>query len=64
MYFACSWAFCLDPIDDTTTRLIERFRLDWNRHRLNTLFYRCFLEPGSFSMERKMLPGLKERAER
>jgi hypothetical protein len=30
---------------------------------MNTFFYRVFLEPGAFLMERKMLLGIKERAE-
>jgi hypothetical protein len=30
---------------------------------MNTFFYRVILEPGSFIAERKMLLGIKERAE-
>jgi hypothetical protein len=30
---------------------------------MNTFFYRVFLEPGAFLMERKMLLVIKERAE-
>ena len=47
---------------DGTTRLISR-----NRFRLPTLVARLGMlpmEPGSLVMERKMLLGIKERAER
>jgi hypothetical protein len=47
---------------DGTTRLISR-----NRFRLPTLAARIGMlpmEPGSLLMERKMLLGIKERAER
>ena len=62
-YFSVAWIFYLDPIDDRTTRLIERFRLDWNPSLVNSIAYRAFLEPASFVMERKMLLGIKQRAE-
>jgi hypothetical protein len=58
-----TWTFALYPQDDGTTRLISR-----NRLRVNGLPARAgmvaFMEPGSLVMERKMLLGLKERAER
>lgn len=62
-YMNTSWAFCLEEIDAGTTRLIERFRADYNPSLQNTLFYRALLEPGSFVMERGMLLGIKRRAE-
>jgi hypothetical protein len=55
------WTFVLDE-HDGTTRLISR-----NRFRLPTLAARIGMlpmEPGSLLMERKMLGGIKERAER
>jgi hypothetical protein len=63
-YMAASWLFYLDPVGLSATRLIERFRLDWNPSPLNTLYMRGLLEPGSFIMERGMLLGIKERVER
>jgi len=45
------------------TRLIFRQRLGWNPGFANTLMYRVFLEPISFVMARKMLQGIKRRAE-
>ena len=55
------WTFTLHE-HDGTTRLISR-----NRFRLRTLAARVGMlpmEPGSLVMERKMLRGIKERAER
>lgn len=62
-FMAVSWGFYLFDAPDGATRLVERFRADWNEAPHNSLFYRVFLEPGSFVMERKMLLGIKERAE-
>ena len=63
-YMATTWVFYLEPVDAHSTRLIERFRLDWNPKFSITLANRCLLEPASFIMERKMLLGIKQRAER
>jgi hypothetical protein len=55
------WTFVLEE-QDGTTRLISR-----NRFRLPTLTARIGMlpmEPGSLLMERKMLHGIKRRAER
>jgi hypothetical protein len=55
------WTFVLEE-HDGTTRLISR-----NRFRLPTLAARVGMlpmEPGSLVMERKMLRGIRERAER
>lgn len=62
-YMATVWGFHLTPQEDGSTRLVERIHIDWNESPLNTVFYRVFLEPGSFIMEQKMLRGIKERAE-
>lgn len=63
-HYETSWAFFLQPIASDSTRLIERFRMDWGPETFgNTLYFHGFLEPGSFIMERKMLLGIKERVE-
>lgn len=62
-YLSVSWGFYLFPRGDGSTRLIERWKTDWNPSFKNDLFYRLFLEPGAFLMERKMLLGIKQRAE-
>ena len=63
-YLAMVWGWYLEPLDDRTTRLIERCHIDYGPGLLNTLIYRLFMEPGAFVMERKMLLGIKARAER
>lgn len=62
-FFSTSWGFFLEDLANEKTRLIERFRLDWSPSLRDTLFYRLVIEPGAFIMERKMLLGIKERAE-
>lgn len=58
-----TWAFILAPIDKKSTRLIIRFRQDYERGVGNFLGWRVFTDPISFWMERKMLQGIKARAE-
>ncbi|MFN0147435.1 MAG: SRPBCC family protein [Dehalococcoidia bacterium] len=57
-----TWAFVLIPRDDGTTRLISRNRIPGSglRFWLGAVFA---MEPGSLVMERKMLLGIKRRAE-
>ena len=62
-YLNTSWTFVLDPQEDGSTRLIERTRLDWSGGLETDLFYRLFLEPGTFFMEQAMLRGIKRRVE-
>ena len=62
-YLATTWGWYLQALDRRTTRLVERFRCEWNPSLANQVMMRLIMEPGSFIMERKMLLGLKERAE-
>jgi len=62
-YLNISWVFFLGELDEGTTRLIVRSRSDYNPSLGNALIYRVFTEPISFVMDRKMLLGIKERAE-
>jgi len=61
------WTFVLRPLDEQTTRLIIRgrgnFNPDFRSKLLNFLFWRVVFEPAHFIMERKMMRGIKERAE-
>ena len=60
-----TWAFVLAPVpgDETRTRLLSRNRVEG--HGLGFwLLMRLFMEPGSLVMERKMLLGIRARAER
>jgi hypothetical protein len=61
---ASSWAFVLHPLDERTTRLIIRWRADWRSSAAAALVNAIVLEPVHFIMERRMLLGIKERAER
>jgi len=61
--FKATWAFVVEPVDATHTRLIERFRV-WSPEP--TLPQRAFLPMlglGVFVMTRKQMLGLKQRAE-
>jgi hypothetical protein len=62
-YYTGINAFVLEQVDERVTRLLFRQRLDWSPALANTLMYRVFLEPVSFVMGRKMLKGIKQRAE-
>jgi hypothetical protein len=58
------WAFLLEP-SGSCTRLISRNRISTpGASRAARLVYRYLMEPGSLVMERKMLLGIKQRAER
>jgi hypothetical protein len=58
------WIFGLFPVDGMT-RLVSRNRIATpNASPIMRLFNLLFMEPGSLIMERKMLLGIKQRAER
>ncbi len=58
------WIFALFG-EDGVTRLVSRNRIAApGASVFSRLFSRLFMEPGSLVMERKMLLGIKERAER
>ena len=58
------WIFALVP-EGSSTRLISRNRIATSAlSPAGRLFYTVFMEPGSLVMERKMLLGIKQRAER
>jgi hypothetical protein len=60
----CSWAFVLREREDGTTRLLARSRSDFSPTFYGYLWNKYGLEPVHFLMERKMLLGIKQRAER
>ena len=55
------WQFGLYPVDDTRTRLISRSRV--RAHAVWARWLTHVIEPAGFLMTRRMLLGLKERAE-
>jgi hypothetical protein len=58
-----TWGFILEPIDENSTRLIIRFRQQYEPSLGNVIGWRVFTDPITFVMERKMLQGIKVRAE-
>jgi hypothetical protein len=60
--FQWTWQFGLYPVDERQTRLVSRNRARIPRTVGSTLFM-CVLEPAAFIMTRRMLLGLKRRAE-
>ncbi len=59
-----SWTFLLRPLDERSSRLVVRFQSDFEPTARGWLMNKYALEPVHFVMERKMLLGIKERAER
>lgn len=57
-----SWVWVLDPIDEHTTRLIARFRQNWESGLRGVAFW-IGDELGSLVMQPKTLSGIKQRAE-
>ena len=56
--------FVLHEVDDRRTRLIVRSRIaSFQPAWLSALMTRLMIEPSQFIMERRMLIGIKERAE-
>jgi hypothetical protein len=58
-----SWEWVLEPIDQHTTRLLQRLRVTrhpWTRRML----YELVAANGDVVMQRKLLRGIKQRAER
>jgi hypothetical protein len=57
------WAFLLEELGGRT-RLLSRNRIALRDPSLGERIGMAVMEPGSLVMERKMLRGIKERAER
>jgi len=57
------WSFHLHPQRNGSTRLITVYRMAYAPTITNFLIWRLFVEPVHFIMERKMLYGIKDRAE-
>lgn len=58
------WTFQLTPVTTESCRLAVRFQADFSPTRLGVVAYQYALLPIHFVMERKMMLGIKERAER
>ncbi len=62
-YFESTWVFLLDRAGDDVTRFMARFRIDYSPGIGNRISLGYFGEPIYTAMQRKMLRGLKRRAE-
>jgi hypothetical protein len=61
---AASWAFILEPIDETSTRFIVRWRADWTPQVVASVLNVVMLEPIHFIMEQAMMRGIRDRAQK
>jgi hypothetical protein len=57
-----TWAFTLEPVDETATRLITRIRATYDKLAFG-LFLKVLLRPAHFAMQRKQLLNLKRLVE-
>jgi hypothetical protein len=63
-YFASVWIFFIEKIDAQKTRFITRFKSDYGKGFKNSIFYgACLVEPVSTVMQKKMIRGIKQKAE-
>jgi hypothetical protein len=60
--YRVSWAFILEPIDDTSTRLITRAGGEYERFALGLMLTLVWC-PIDFGMQRRQLLNLKRQAE-
>ena len=58
-----TWTFVLRDLGNGSSRLLVRMRSDFTPTPLGLLANKYALEPVHFAMERKMLLGIKQRAE-
>ena len=58
-----SWSFVLQPLSDSTTRLLVRGRGAPGRSLLGVAFDRSIFEPMHFVMEKRMMYGIEDLAE-
>jgi hypothetical protein len=64
-WMAASWLFLVEPAGPACCRVISRYRCDTSGDLLTRLqFGPAIIEPVGFAMDRRMLIGIKQRAER
>lgn len=63
-WVAASWLFSVEPRGATRCRLVSRYRANYSEDVATQLaFAPALLEPVGFAMDRRMLIGIKQRAE-
>ncbi|TVZ06584.1 hypothetical protein EAS64_04115 [Trebonia kvetii] len=64
-WMTASWLFLVEPAGPGRCRVISRYRCDTSGDLLSRLqFGPAIVEPVSFAMDRRMLIGIRQRAER
>jgi hypothetical protein len=62
---SASWLFSLEPLGDDRCRFVSRYRASCSEDLATRLaFVPTLIEPVGFAMDRRMLLGVKDRAER
>jgi hypothetical protein len=62
-YVAWTWAFVLESVDATTTRLLVRMRVGYQPAKKWAPYMWLLVEPAHFVMGRRQLLGIRQRAE-
>jgi hypothetical protein len=62
-FYGWSWAFVLQPVDATTTRLLTRMRVDYQPASKWAPYFKLLIEPAHLVMGRRQLLGIRQRAE-
>jgi hypothetical protein len=62
-HVAWSWAFILEPVDATRTRLLVRMRVSYQPAAKWAPYMWLLVEPAHFVMGRRQLLGLRDRAQ-
>jgi pimeloyl-ACP methyl ester carboxylesterase len=62
-FYGWSWAFVLQPVDATRTRLLTRMRVDYQPASKWAPYFRLLIEPAHLVMGRRQLLGIRQRAE-
>ena len=61
---AASWLFFVEPLGPARCRVVSRYRVQCSEHLVSRLSYGAMLlEPIGFAMDRRMLLGIRARAE-
>jgi pimeloyl-ACP methyl ester carboxylesterase len=62
-FYGWSWAFVLQPVNATTTRLLTRMRVHYQPASKWAPYFRLLIEPAHLVMGRRQLLGIRQRAE-
>jgi hypothetical protein len=63
-WVAATWLFLVEPVDETRTRFLSRYRISTSDDLATRMPYGpSLVEPVGFAMDRRMLLGVKRRAE-